>query len=364
MKQSSLLPLLAAVALSLPACTTYYDQYHIGAEDYVLARRTAAGGLVESYHLDVRSSVGDASLRVVSEYERERPFLGLQPLELDAEAAAKRGVRPFAGILLRGVYPQSAAAAAGVLAGDVLLSLDGQAMVYLAQLADFEAGLAVDQAVSARILRGQSELDLELRPKLLRERVHDSQDIELERVPTTERPLAGVGVRGIPPVWCEKIFGHPCNAVIVTTVEVGSPAWLAGIRGGDVVEAVDGAPVPPAAELMARLREQGPGTVTRWRVRRGSDATHEASIALDDYSGESHVWIPLVFRLENGVYADRWSAGPFGLVASNRNHYLADTSLRTVQTRNVFSALLGLFRVESGPRETEVRLLWFIRFDT
>jgi hypothetical protein len=48
----------------------------------------------------------------------------------------------------------------------------------------------------------------------------------------------------------------------------------------------------------------------------------------------------------------------------NRNRYLANMATRRVQTSNVFSAVLGLFRVESSPDETEVRLLWFIRFDT
>ena len=49
---------------------------------------------------------------------------------------------------------------------------------------------------------------------------------------------------------------------------------------------------------------------------------------------------------------------------SNRNSYVADTTTREVQTRNVFHALLGLIKVDSRPEETRVRLLWFISFDT
>lgn len=362
----TLLAFALATSFLLPACTTYNEQYYVGADDYVLATRDTEGGGHESYHLNVRSSVGDASLRVTNEYERERPFLGLQPLELDGQSAAHRGVQPFSGLLVKGVYPDSAAALSGVLAGDVLLALDGKPMVYLAQLADFEAAATVGRTVSAKVLRGQSELDLELQVKALRERVTDAQDIELERMPASDRPYAGVGLRGIPAVWCEKIFGTPRNAVIVTSVEVGSPAWLAGLRGGDLVDRVDGRPVPTVAELGRMLREQGPaGVPTTWEVRRGAgDRDYEATIELADYSGETNVWVPLVFRLADGVYSDSWSVGPFGLVMSNRNHYVADTRTRRVETRNVWNALLGLLHVESSPHETEVRLLWLIKFST
>lgn len=359
-----LLAFASFVPFLLPACTTYTGQYYVGSDNYVLATHEGENGARDTFHLDVRSSIGDASLRVTSEYQRERPFLGFQLLDLDGQAAAHRGVQPFSGLLVKGVYPQSSAAQAGVLAGDVLLSLDGKPMVYLVQVAEFEASLRGEQVVAAKVLRGQSELDLDLATRLLRERVSDSQDIALESVPSTGRPFAGVGLRGIPAVWCEKIFGKPCNAVVVTTVEVGSPAWLAGIRGGDVVEDVDGAPVPPVAELSRRLHEQGAaGTTTHWRVRRGPSYAHEAQIELADYSGEANVWVPLVFRLQDGVYSDRWSVGPFGLLMSNRNHYVADTSSRRVQTRNVWNAILGLLHVETSPDRTQVRLLWLIQFE-
>ncbi len=361
----TLLATALTVPFLLPACTTYTGQYFVGSDDYVLATRDGDGGLRESYQLNVRSSVGDASLRVVSEYERDRPFLGLQLLELDGQAAAHRGVQAFSGLLVQGVYPKSSAGQAGVLAGDVLLSLDGKPTVYLAQVADIELSLVPDNVVVAKVLRGQAELDLDLVTKRMREKVNDSQDIELEHAPPSgQRPFAGVGLRGIPAVWCEKIFGHPCNAVIVTSVEVGSPAWLAGVRGGDVIEQVDGAPVPPVAELLRRIQEQGSdGASMHWSVRRGPEYAHEAEIELADYSGEANVWIPFVFGLSNGVYQDSWRVGPFGLLMNNRNHYVADTSSRLVKTRNVWNALLGLLHVESSPTETEVRLLWIIRFE-
>ncbi len=353
---------LLLVASVLPGCRTYVGQYYVGSDDYVLASRDGADGRKDTYRLQV---LGEGSLRVSSEYDRERPFLGFQLHELDKGRAERRGVKPYSGLLVFGTYPDSSAQQGGVLAGDVLLSLDGRETVYLPQVAEIERRLSAGQTVTAKVLRGQEPMDLQLATRSLKERVTDEQQIPLEAAHESHRPYAGVTLRGIPAVWCEKIFGQPRNAIAVTNVEVGSPAWLAGIRGGDVIDAVDGAPCPPVAELTRRIAELGPAEQSMaWTVRRGPGTSHQGAVELDDYSGESNAWVPLIFRVENGTYEDYWSIGPFGLVMSNRNHYVADTSTRRVETRNVFSALLGLFRVESAPDETEVRLLWIIRFDT
>ena len=356
---------LFACLLLAPACTTYHHQFQLGADDYVLATHDRGDGLTETYRLHVRSSTGDAMLRVETDRERVVPFLGFRLLEIDAQVGADRGVQPYSGLLVEGVYPKSAAAEAGVLAGDVLLTLDGKPMAYAVQIADFEASLVAGRVVAATVLRGQSELDLELVPTTTRRSERDTQDVPLEAAPPATRPFVGAALRGIPSVWCERIFGEPREAVVVTSVEVGSPAWLAGLRGGDLIEAVDGGPVPPVDVLVQRTRDVAAAdATTTWRVRRGDDAVWEATLAPWDYSGETRFWLPLVFGLRDGVYSDRWAVGPLGLVMSNRNSYVADSRTRAVATRNVFHALLGLVRVETSPDSTEVRLLWIIRFET
>ncbi len=355
---------LLLAALALTSCVTYHGQYYVGSDDYVMATKEGPNGAKEKFELVVGSARGDANLRVTTEFERERPFLGFQLLELDKQQAERRGVKPYSGLLVKGVYPKSSAEAAGVMAGDILTSIGDQETVYLPQVAEHESRLTADQNVTVKVLRGQTPLDLTLVAKLLKERVSESQDIPLE-VPETIRPYAGVNLRGIPLVWTEKIYGEKRNAIVVTNVEVGSPAWLAGIRGGDVIQKVDGAPSPTVQELAREIARRGEQEQPmRWQVTRRPGETFDADLHLEDYSGETNFWFPLVFCLENSAYSDKWSVGPLGLILSNRNHYVADSTSRTAKTRNVFSALLGLFHVETGPRETEVRLLWFIRFDT
>jgi Do/DeqQ family serine protease len=53
------------------------------------------------------------------------------------------------------------------------------------------------------------------------------------------------------------------GGVGVTSVDAGSPAERAGVRKGDVVEAVQGFPVGSAEEVRFRLRDVGPGAAAR-----------------------------------------------------------------------------------------------------
>lgn len=353
------LPLLVLVPLLAVACTTYQSEHYLGREDVEIARIARADGSTESYVLETGGS--EATLRLVTEATRERAFLGLRVQELDKARAERRGVAPYSGLLVTGTFPRSAAEQAGLLGGDVLLRIGDAPTVYADQLPKLERSLQPGQAVEAAVLRGTQELTVRIEPAALRERMREPETIQLERPRTADRPYAGVVLRGIPDEWRDRIFGDDRNGVVLAGVSVGSPAWVAGFRGGDLVEAVDGRPTPDVHELARTIAALGPTEATiTLRVRRG-DRAFEAPIELDDYTATSEVWVPLVVRVRDGVAEDRWSVGPFGLLMNNRNEYVADASTRDVQTRNVFSALLGLFRYESDPREDELRLLWFIR---
>lgn len=357
MPRLSLSVVLAACSL-LAGCRTYQTSYTLGNADYTLASRDLPGGGRENFQI-----AGDG-LRVVRDFDRQRPFLGFKVRELDKPAAERRGVMPYSGLLVTETYPESSAAAAGVQAGDVLLSLHGTPTVYQKHVPDIEAKLTDGQVVDAKVLRGQDTLDLSLQVRLLTERVQDVQEVALDSHPPQPRRYAGATLRGVPAFWCERIFGAPREAVVVTGVEVGSPAWLAGVRAGDVIDQVDGAPVPPVAELSRSIVARGEaGESMRWSVRRGPGETHEGTLALRDYSGETNFVVPFVACYQNGTFRDSWSL-LMGILMRNRNDYVADSQTRRVQTRNVFSALLGLIRVDSQPNETKVRLLWLIRFDT
>lgn len=352
------------LALLVPCCTTHRGSYPIGEPSYELARRTMPGNGLEVFRLETKVATGDAWLEIRRERDRERPFLGLKLMELDKAAAERRGVKPYSGLFVSGTHPESAAAQGGVLAGDVLLAIDGRETVYLHQVPEAEARLGSGQIANVRVLRGQVETELVLTTRMLKERVTTSDSVPLINPPPADRPYAGCNLRGIPAVWCEQIFGSARNATVITTVEVGSPAWLAGFRGGDLIEAVDQGPVPAVEELARMIVERGERKEKiALRVSRGGGNVHEASIALRDFSGMTEVSLPLVFSVENGVSEDRWSLLPFGMLASHTDRYVPDAT-REIRRESSFSCLFGLFHVNKSPLGSRLRLLWFITIDS
>lgn len=344
-------------ATSCSSTSTY--QHLVGSDDYEIARLESPSGAEEIFRLR-----NGKAIRLTTSYERERPFLGFQTKELTKDRAMRRGTKPYAGLLVTGSYPNSSAKLGGVLPNDVLVSITGKDVVYLEQLAAAEATLRDQQEVPIRVLRGDDEIGLTLRANMLSETVQDIQDIRLEEPRPTPRPYAGVNLRGIPKVWAEHMLGEGKNGVVIAEVEVGSPAWIAGIRGGDLIETIDGQPVPPVEQMSSLVAALGEaGSTTTWGVRRELGRTFEATIELEDYSGTARFVLPFVFNSSNTTYEDSWRLG-MGLIMGNRNRYISDQATRTVKTENTFSALLGLIRVSSDADETRVRLLWFIHFDT
>jgi len=69
----------------------------------------------------------------------------------------------------------------------------------------------------------------------------------------------------------------------VVDVTKGAPAEQAGLKAGDEIVAVDGKPAKsiPVYEMRKRLRDEAPGTVVKFAVKRGSE-TKDVSVKLKD----------------------------------------------------------------------------------
>ncbi|MEQ1630995.1 MAG: PDZ domain-containing protein [Planctomycetota bacterium] len=358
--RASLFLILPCLAL-LAGCTFHTYSARTFREAVELAVNDRGDGGTETFVLEA-SNGSEPKLEMRRLWHRERATLGLQGADLDRDAAQKRGLEPYRGVLVTSTWPRSAAVAAGVLTGDVVLAIAGTKTVYADQIQLCEETVKVGDSVVVRVLRGQEELDLQLTAQGVRERKMEVESIELQKV-TTRHPYCGVVLRGIPPQWSERIFSDDRNGILIGSVDVGSPAWVAGFRPGDVLERVDGGPVPPIEDLAAMIHDRGArGESIAFSVQRGSES-HAASMQLADYTEGSHVWFPLVFRVKNTAEEDEWTVGPLGLVVSNESTYVSDPPGREPATREVFRALLGLVRVENSPRRDCVRLLWFIHID-
>lgn len=349
-----------SVACLASACTSYTYETHIPNERFEVARAQAVDGATESLVVEARI---DATIEAVVETDRERASFGLQVRELDRERAERRGVVPYLGLLVTGTQADSAARQAGVVPGDLILSINDQKTVYANLLPSVESSLKPGVTAKLRVLRGQQEMEIEAAPKSRHERETVKQAVALEPV-DSNRPYAGLVLRGVPRDLSDRFLGEGKNGVLVTSVVVGSPAWIAGFRCGDFVEMVDGNPTPPAQSLAATIYERGlRGGSIALTVRRGTSAPHSATIQLSDYTTTKKVWIPLVYCREAGVPEKSWSMGPLGILAHGSSTYVGDARGREAQTFDTFGALLSLVRYDASPRGGHLRLLWFIHID-
>ena len=100
-------------------------------------------------------------VELVAELEPYRhPFLGVLPMRTSGDQA---------GVTVRYVYPESPAAKAGIQPGNVLVSLEGEAIRGRKELLDQLAALEPDQEIELEVRQGSETRKLKLRPDVLPE---------------------------------------------------------------------------------------------------------------------------------------------------------------------------------------------------
>ncbi len=83
-----------------------------------------------------------------------RGWLGIQMGQVTEEVAQRLGIRPAHGVLVTGTIAGSAARTGGLLAGDVILQIDGREIKDYAELSRIIAGLAPGKTIELLIVRG------------------------------------------------------------------------------------------------------------------------------------------------------------------------------------------------------------------
>ena len=205
----------------------------------------------------IPTSMAREVMRQLIQYgEVKRGLLGVSVQELTPALANAFGIDATEGVVIAQITPDSAAEAAGLQVGDVIVAVDGQPVRRAAGIRNRIGLLRVGEKVQLTVLRdGQRQTVT----AIIRE---DAQQSESAAVSPR---LAGA------------VFGEAAapedpksRHVTILQIQPDSPAALAGLRQGDIILSVNRKPVADLASFRAAVRENQGRLLLH--IRRGSGA--------------------------------------------------------------------------------------------
>lgn len=183
--------------------------------------------------------------QLIEHGEVHRGRLGITIQDLTPDIAKAMGVRQTRGAVVRAVQVSSSADKAGIRAGDIVIEFNGRALRSSSDLRN-SIGLAPPgTSVELTLLRDGKRK--KVRTRLTR------VDAESAYIQADASRLRGARFQDLDR---NRFSGQ--TGVLVAEVQSHSPAWLHGLRDGDVIVAVNRKAVGSISELKAALKQAGP----------------------------------------------------------------------------------------------------------
>jgi Do/DeqQ family serine protease len=189
-----------------------------------------------------------------------RGMLGVTVQGINSDLAGSLGLSGVKGALVSAVSEDSPAEKAGLKRGDVITAIDGQPVKDSNSLRNTVSRLKPGHTVSLTLFRSGQERQVSVR---LAEMPRTAQDDSSAPTPAAARGALGLALQ------------PGDSGLEVTNVDPSGPAADAGIRVGDVVEEVNGAPVKSSADVRAALGKSK-GKPALVLVRRGEQTLYVA----------------------------------------------------------------------------------------
>ncbi|RMH37557.1 MAG: Do family serine endopeptidase [Nitrospirae bacterium] len=196
-----------------------------------------------------------------------RGWLGVGIQSLTPELANKFGVSPGRGVLVNEVFKNDPADAAGILPGDIIVSIEGTSVETPKQLSRLIARFGPGETVHIDVIRNGRRHTL---PVVMGEKEERAVTASLP-FKTTEVAL-GIDVQTLTPGLAERFGLNERSGVLVSKVDRGSLAYTEGLQVGDLIKEVNRKEVRSVSEFSEAIQRVKPGDTILLRIVRGSRA--------------------------------------------------------------------------------------------
>ncbi|MCC6161770.1 MAG: DegQ family serine endoprotease [Acidobacteria bacterium] len=181
-----------------------------------------------------------------------RGMLGVTIQPVTSELATSLGLSGARGALVNGVQPNTPAASAGLRRGDVITRVNGEDIKDYNDVRNRVAQTQPGTELSLDVVRGGKTQAFTVKVGELKP-TGDEAPADERGGATSDTTGFGMGVQPLTPAQARELGIDANRGVLVATVDGDGRAASAGLREGDVIEEVDGAPVSNVESLRTAL---------------------------------------------------------------------------------------------------------------
>ncbi|MER3523772.1 MAG: trypsin [Ignavibacteria bacterium] len=204
-----------------------------------------------------------------------RGYIGVTIRSIDQTMAKAIGLDKPQGVLINELVPKGAGEAAGLKAGDVILSIDGKEVNEPNELQSYIATKHAGDVVTLKIFRNGSTVEKKV---TLKPREDESTTVKAaEKKGSTDRDRdtkpsvvkfdkLGMTVRALRPD--EKKADEAETGVVVSNISPYSEAFNQGIAENDIILEADRKPISSPADLQKIVESKKPGDAVLLRVKK------------------------------------------------------------------------------------------------
>jgi len=200
---------------------------------------------------------------ILQEGKAVRAWLGASGQSISSEIAEALGLDRPLGVIVNKVYEGSPAEDAGIQAGDVLTSVNGQEILDSENMRYRLATLVVGEEAQVELMRDGRSKQVRVRLIPPPETPARNETQLSDQLP----PFGGATVANVNPALAEELGIEPEDGVIVMSLKRRSFARRAGLAPGDLLLALNGRDITSVRSLERELGR--PTSQWTYSVKRG-----------------------------------------------------------------------------------------------